>query len=74
MKVQRIQSTAKPVVNGQRSGYDRAVRLIGWQGTERGCILKEQRDIGNLPNENIIRDCMGIVEMKGVAKMIGIDK
>jgi hypothetical protein len=63
---------AHPVVKSKSGAYHRPVRLVRWKGTEGGAVFKEERDIADIPDINIVDDSVCIIEVEPVAEVIGV--
>ena len=60
------------IVDGQRGGDQRPVRLVRRQAAEGGGVGEESRNIAEIPNERVFLDGMGVVEMEGILEVIGV--
>ena len=61
---------SRPVVQGERRTQERPERLVGRQRAEGAPIAKEKRDVAKIPQEEVVLDCVGIVEMERIMEVI----
>ena len=72
MKIKRVESPAKPIVDGGRCRHDRAVCLIGGKGCGSRAVQEKGWDVADIPDVNIVDYGMGIVKVEAILKMIRV--
>ena len=70
MKPEWPQSAGELVVDSEQRRYERSIGLIAGQRTESGRVLKEERNISQFADGQVVFDGVGIVEVKTVLKMV----
>lgn len=73
MKEKRIIAIPQPVINGQRGGCYRPVRLVLRQYTAGRSVLKKLRNVVDIPDIGIAVNRVTVVEMKAIVKMVEIN-
>ena len=73
MKIKGIVTVPQPIVDSQRSGGYRAVRLVLRQDTAGAAVFKKLRDIFNIPDIWITVDRVAVVKMETIVKMVGVN-
>lgn len=74
MKKERIVAIPKPIINCERGGGYRPVRLILRQNTAGAAVFKEMRNVFDVPDVGIVIDGMAVVKMKAIVKVVGIHR
>ena len=70
MKPERIESAAEPIVDREQCRDEWAIRLIARKGAESRRIAEEERNVLQFANGRVGYDCVSVVEMEAVVKMV----
>src|SRR5436190_22062174 len=74
MKPERIESAAELVVDCEQCRDEWAIRLIAWERAESRCVAEEERNVPQFANGRVVYDCVSVVEMETVVKMVRVGR